>query len=399
MKLLELIKIFFANLFQGKVPNLQNSFGANKSINDYRTHIVSNAIVPIQQTIPTLPSALQTDFQELGISNQMREPSCVSHSIVYLLKLYFFLKTGKIIDFSPRFLDIISGLKKYNGYADFGLNDGRDPLTVLKLAQKYGCATQATLPNDTTLSINQYRDPSTITESVIAEASQYKIPGYVSIPLNREAIRQAIVTYGAVSILFRVGQELWTDRNGNITYSQALIDPLRTPKTIIAGHQMTGSGYNALFEHLVNSWGISWAEQGEADYNWDDWEPYILEAWVIADVPGEILKTVQGLPQPGEFVHNFTTKLNYGMSGDEVKSLQIALNLDGEFTYPEITGYYGLVTAMAVSAFQYKYKLAPSATLNSIRGINSVVGPATLKQLNILFNPSNPLYKPIGKVA
>ena len=366
-----------------------HALGATPSPEDYRSPIISY-IVNDQTSVQSLvlQSTLQTNFQQFGILDQNQEPACVSHSIVELLKLWYFLKTGKIIDFSPRFLDILSGLLKYNGYGDLALDAGRDPLTVLKILQKYGCATEATLSNNTNLSLNQYRDSSVITQAVLDEAAQYKGINFAQVnPLTQENLRKFIQQYGAVSILFRIGQELWTDKNGNVTYSQSAIDPLRPPKKIVGGHQMTGSGWNASdLNHVVNEWGIGWAQQGEADYLWNEWSPYIMEAWALVDVPQDALQLVQGLPRPGEFVHNFTQQLSYGMSNDEVRALQIALSIDGEFVYPEISGYYGTITANAVLAFQYKYGVAPNQILAQLQGMNSVVGPATLRQLNKLFN-------------
>lgn len=380
------VKIFFGNFFFNRVPNTRNALGALKSIDDYRSHIIAGEMAKSASQKQQVPNALLTDFQKIGIAimNQLLQLACVSHSIVYLIKLYFFLKTGKVIDFSPRFLDIISGLKKYNGYYDFKLTDGRDPLTVLKMAMKYGCATTATIPNDTSLSIAEYRNPAVLTQEVFDEADQYKIPGYTPIALNQESIRNAVRTYGASSLLFQIGKELWTDIWGNPTYQQIYIDPLRPPKTIIGGHQMTDSGYNVSLEHLINSWGQEWAENGEADYLWNEWSSYILEGWAITEIPTDILKTVQSLPSPRDFMHNFSTQLKYGMSSEEVKMLQIALSILGFFTYPEITGNYLDVTANAVLAFQLAENVDSQSELISLHG--KIVGPKTLQALNGIFN-------------
>ena len=378
------IKIFLRSLFFNEVPNFRNGLGALKSIDDYRSHIVAMELAKQGTLITQQQNALVTDFQKLGILNQLSEPACVSHSIVYLIKLYFFVKTGKIIDFSPRFLDLISGLKQYNGYYDFKLTDGRDPLTVLKMALKYGCATTATIPNDTSLSIAEYRNPAILTQAVFNEAAQYKIPGFTTIALSQESVRNAVRTYGASSLLFRIGKELWTDTFGNPSYEQIYIDPLRPPKSVIGGHQMTDSGYNVSLEHLVNSWGTGWADNGEADYLWSEWSQFILEGWVIAEIPPEILKTIQGLPSPRDFIHNFKIQMSYGMTNEEVKMLQIALSILGFFTYPEITGYYGSATENAVLAFQIAENVDSLSELISLHG--KIVGPKTLTALNREFN-------------
>lgn len=78
----------------------------------------------------------------------------------------------------------------------------------------------------------------------------------------------------------------------------------------------------------------------------------------------------------GGFKHTFNTNLTYGNNSDEVKFLQKALQIDGEFTYPTITGNFGPITLTAVKAFQSKYAI-PST---------GFVGPMTRNKLNKLFS-------------
>ena len=49
---------------------------------------------------------------------------------------------------------------------------------------------------------------------------------------------------------------------------------------------------------------------------------------------------------------NLTTNLWQGTKGAEVTKLQQFLKSTGDFTYPEITGYYGPVTTEAVKRYQ-----------------------------------------------
>jgi peptidoglycan DL-endopeptidase LytE len=66
-----------------------------------------------------------------------------------------------------------------------------------------------------------------------------------------------------------------------------------------------------------------------------------------------------------------TAEMKIGSRGNNVKVLQQNLKLLGYFTYPEITGYYGTMTADAVRKFQKQYRLpvtgkADRATLAKI---------------------------------
>jgi hypothetical protein len=51
------------------------------------------------------------------------------------MKLWRFQKTGELVDFSPRFLDILSD------EPGIPLDGGRRPRTVAKVSVTYGCAT------------------------------------------------------------------------------------------------------------------------------------------------------------------------------------------------------------------------------------------------------------------
>lgn len=205
------------------------------------------------------------------------------------------------------------------------------------------------------------------------------------IPVTQQDFRAAINKYGAISMLFRIGPEWWTAKNGKASWAQADIDPLRPPHNdVVGGHQLVGMGFRTNIERLLNHWSADWADGGESDYLFNEQKPYIVEALAIAEVPNDTLKLVQSLPAPNDFKHNFAVDLKYGQNNFETRALQIALAIDGWANFEEITGYYGTVTANAVLAFQLKYNVAPTSELNQLKGRS--VGPATRKQLNLLFN-------------
>lgn len=355
--------------------------GAIPSPKDYRSDIVQEAVLAAISPVE-LPAALQTDFQKLGILYQRLIPACVSHAVAEAMKLWWYLKTGQIVNFSPRFLDVMyQRIMNIDPATDTG---GRMPQVVLKIAQTYGCATEATIVNDTTLSIASYRDQASLTAQALAEAAQYKIPGYVPVSVDPFAIKQNIALYGALITLMQIGSEWWTAQNGSISWAQADIDPVRPPQTVISGHEVLVSGWNAAdLMHLVNSWSTAWAQNGESDFIFGEWQKNIVEMWAIADVPAATLKEVQSLPSPAEFKHSFSTDIVYGQSGPEVRALQIALAIAGFFKYPSITGNYGNVTAAALLQYQIANNVAPLSELNFLKGRRC--GPATRASLNAKF--------------
>ena len=108
-------------------------------------------------------------MSKLTVFNQRKIPACVAHSTVTMMQVQWYMHTGKMINFSPRFLDILSWT------SDLDLYDGRDATVVMNIAAKIGCCTEDLLPNDTTLPIEVYRDRKIITKAMMKEASKYKL--------------------------------------------------------------------------------------------------------------------------------------------------------------------------------------------------------------------------------
>ncbi|HEX3861306.1 MAG TPA: peptidoglycan-binding protein [Stellaceae bacterium] len=339
--------------------------GALPSPADYRDTIAIASIAPAA-TI-SLPSTFNTPLGSVLMQSQ--QPACVSHSIVYLIRLYWYRKTGKWIDFSPRFLDILSA------EPDIPLDGGRRPRTVLKIAASIGCATTATLPNDVNLSIAQYRDPAAITDAARAEAAQYKIPGYIRVQIDQTSTRIGIFIHGAISTLFTIGDELWMP-----DWADKDIDPLRTPTQIVSGHQMTPHGWdNSTLNRLRNSWSTGWANGGDADYAPASWLPYTIEQWAVADIPTDVADFLKQLPKSADFHYQWTKNLHQGDENDDVRMAQIALLILGympPFT-PDEWGVYGPKTAAAVLAFQSASGISPVSPAD--------IGPLTRAKLNAAF--------------
>lgn len=123
----------------------------------------------IKNNIPDWSGVCDDVIPKLTRFNQRHIPACVAHTTVSMMQIEWYRRTGKIINFSPRFLDIISWTD------NLSINDGRDPDVVMNLAIIVGCCTEDLLPNDTTLPIEQYRDKSLITKAMYNEAAKYRL--------------------------------------------------------------------------------------------------------------------------------------------------------------------------------------------------------------------------------
>lgn len=352
--------------------------GALVSEPDYRDEYAAAAAGTAAITAAgafTLPETFATDLG--AIMMQSQTPSCVSHSVVYLMKHYWFRKTGQWINFSPRFLDTL--VKRYDGLGDpvNRASQGTYPRLVLKLAMQYGCATEDVLPNNTNLSTLAYRNDALLTDAVFANAAKWTIPGFIRVTPGRESTRRAIYLYGAVTTLFQIGNELWVPG-----WEKQYTDPLRTPKVVVSGHQMSQHGWSSpVLNSLTNEWSAAWADNGKTEFDYDAWAPFIIEQWAIAEVPADITSFLKDLPAQTNFVYTWDTDLLQGQTNDDVKYAQIAFMMLGFMTPvpPDQFGIYGPRTAAAVAKVQAAAGIPP-ASRNASR-----IGPMTRAWLNKKF--------------
>lgn len=204
-----------------------------------------------------------------------------------------------------------------------------------------------------------------------------KLTGYASIDTtDAQAIAKAIDnSEGGIICMYECGDTWWTGITGNTSWNPTDINPLRKPNPSTSGHAIIMSEFdytNGKNQNLANTWGVTWNKQGQADINHTNYP--MREAWTI----------LEPVHTPTAFKYVFSRTLKKGMSGADVLALQQALKIDGEFTFPKYTGYFGDVTEIAVKAFQKKYAsgILTPAGLTAPTGI---VGPNTIKKLNSLF--------------
>jgi len=117
---------------------------------------------------------------------------------------------------------------------------------------------------------------------------------------------------------------------------------------------------------IINSWGAGIGDKG---WQWID-EDYFKtnNVWAVW-----IIKTN----------HSFDQNLEFGMEGQEVKNLQVALRKLGHFNYGSITGFYGNITMEAVKSFQRAEKIVTWGTPGTT-GYGRT-GPRTRARLNSYF--------------
>jgi len=354
------------------------AFGAFPSPTDYRD-------IPLAAVVgefKSYPDEYFVPIDDLPVEHQRKLGACVGHGHTKYKQYLDFVDTGFIIPESPRFVYAIAKAK--DGYA----GEGTYPRLAAKIVQDYGIATTKTVPNDTTLSHEEYvysRNIDNIPQAAFAEAAENKIKGYAFITISKDGLKQAIVESNGASILMRIGSEWWTDAKGNSTWDKKKIVPLRKPGSVVSGHQLYLYGYEDVGDdtkfYILNSWSKDWADDGTNWFWWSEWKNNISEGLTFVDVPNKIIQEAKKLPK--QFSYKFTKTIKHGERSKDVEALQLALKADGCYTYV-VTGYYGNVTREAVVKFQLKHKVASVAEIQSLAGLQ--VGPKTIAKLNQLFN-------------
>jgi len=347
------------------------------SINDYRTHDATSSL-PTTITNQTLdPKVIG------GIMMQAKQPACTCFAVVEAMKVYFLEKTGKAPDFEPAFLYSLY-LKKYNQ----PIGSGSDMLSVLKLAQQYGCATKNTLNRDVNVSLASYGD-SNISASAYTEALNYRIPGFSRIGTDIQSIRKALVEYKIVMTARTIGQEWWTNTRGVSSWSSNDINPLRTPTSPLSAHATCDIGFvqGDDMNLILNHWSPTWGNNGTVLYKGSDLSKYVSEAFVINVVPIDYIHLIAQLPPEKEFKYNFTQNLSSGMKGNDIQALQIVLMIDGFLTVdPSISlGYFGPATVSAVNTYQVAHRDA-ILTPSGLTKPTGIVGPNMRLFINSKFN-------------
>ena len=256
-------------------------------------------------------------------------------------------------------------------FIDKDWEEGSSILSTLKVGKNYGFlqtqyftyVTEA----DRYLSYEQYiMKLQAISDTEILRLlslCEDKIAGYVQVNIKdpndmAEAINDST---SGILCMYLVGKEWYTSIAGMSSYLEKDISPLRYPKKYISGHAITMSSYDYTTQYkqtLANTWGKEWCRNGSADLVWDNYKP--IEAWLITESP---------------LVHKFMSDLKFGTTSNEIKNLQIALKLKGYFAF-NITGYFGIITLLAVKAFQKANNIITTG----------FVGPLTRSCLNNLFN-------------
>lgn len=175
-------------------------------------------------------------------------------------------------------------------YVDGNWSEGSSIFSALKVAKTYGLLPEAEFSKwiteaDRSLPYTEYVKklqavPTQEIVRLLAIAAQHKIVAYETVPVTRDTLAKAISESKAgILCRYEVGNEWWTDKNGNVTWNKAAIEPLRPPKVVVSGHAITDSNCDGGSFRVANTWGGTWADGGTAYRLHASYRP--TEAWKV----------------------------------------------------------------------------------------------------------------------
>lgn len=297
----------------------------------------------------SLPSRFVTDISMLPVDDQMQNGSCVGHAIAKGIQLLDYLELGKVTHTSPRF--VYARAKATDGLS----GEGTYPRIGLSVVQKDGCATEDTVPCTDTLPHAKYIQVDFNTK-VLNDAKPRKVKGYAFVSYDAYSMKQAIVQNGFIVVALNTDGKTWG--NG----PKVMPGNAGGHYILVYGYEEKGADTRFLFR---NSWGDEWGDKGNGYFYWSDYAKNVYDAYVITDIPNELIDDVKSQ----DYV--FSKKLKFGSRGYDVVQLQKRLNKDG-FPCGKEDGVFGATTQKAVKLYQKAHGLIA----------DGIVGPSTIAALN-----------------
>ena len=348
------------------------SFGAIDSINDKRT--ITGEMLDKSSTLP--PNEYKIDlnyFHTNTLSNQRQLGICTACAVRIACESSYAIARAVELGYRQSFkIDDAWLYLMGKVLVDGNLWEGSSAFTMLKASNKYGCPNVLDtryfpLKLDATYAqfIADFNSTygGRIPREILESAKKYKIGGYYKINVNSIEIAKAVSNDKLVISRFVVGDNTYKDINGNVTWDNKKLSPLRRPKIVDGGHLWCIKAYKGLDENqigtLVNSWSENWADEGCIDFNLKEQSGLFTEAWVIDDIPLSVIEEARK--------NDFRIDLKLGMNHPDVKKLQIWLNKNG-YTISASgagsagneTSFYGNLTRQAVIKLQKMNKIVPA---------------------------------------
>lgn len=220
--------------------------GAQPRTPDKRDYNLAYAGAP-----STIPLVYMPDYSTLPIKMQGKFGTCGGHAGAALESFMEFK------DLSPKFL--WKDIKQIDGYP---LNAGTDMRSIFKALQTKGTCSEDLCPNILDSTIEQYSDPSTITDAMLNDAYPHGITSYAFIENpSFQQIKQQIYQNKVVLARVDCGTGWYTP-----SWMEKDILPLKLG-TYDSGHFIVLWGYDQNYIYFRNSWSPGWGRNGDGYFS------------------------------------------------------------------------------------------------------------------------------------
>ena len=277
-----------------------------------------------------------SDAWKIEIEYQGKQPACGAHAGTEMKDLAIGSR------FSPRFT--WGDLKTFDGLP---IDSGTDMRSIFKSITKAGVLDYTQYGNDVSLSEIEYAKAPTAQMRALAGKHSGQGYGFIT-DLSWDGLKQFITDNGPTIILLRVGKEWWTAPNGNSSWAEKDILPLRTPATVVSGHFVIAHSFDEQYIYFLNHWSNGWGRKGHG-YFGKEYMPFINDAGAL-------------------FRLQFKKDLYFGMTDPDVSLLQKYLNshgspvaASGDGSPGHETNYFGNLTKAALARFQATHNILPAA--------------------------------------
>lgn len=254
---------------------------------DYRNFKVKE-VEPFLPKADVIPESYFTDLTDIPVLYQAKQPACTAFASAGMKMVLDYQDTGKVIDYSPRYLYAIS--KNEDGIPHL---DGTYPILPLKILQKRGLCTQENFINNTNLPREEYNSVQGITLLADEEAEDAKISSYFEITdKSFNNLKKEIYRNKVLKACIRHGGEFYTDQKGNITWNPDSLFPMKRIFPANEGHDVYFYGFDKNYIYYRNSFSERWGEKGNGWFDYT-YVPAIQEVYGIVDLPNEEIRALR----------------------------------------------------------------------------------------------------------
>lgn len=296
---------------------------------------------PIQYTHPT--TLTNAKAWTMTVEYQGGQPACGAHAGAEIKDLSLGSR------FSPRFT--WEDLKSFDGWP---IDSGTDIRSIFKSVTKTGVLDFAQLGNDVSLPETVYAQAPTAQMRSLAAPNAGMGYGFIT-DLSFDGLKQFITDHGPTIILLRVGAEWWTAANGQSSWAEKDILPVRPPQSVVSGHFVLAHSFDEQYIYFLNHWSNGWGRGGHG-YFGANYIPFVNDAGAL-------------------FPLSFAKDLYLGMTDPDVLTLQQYLNshgyqiaATGAGSPGHETNYFGTLTQTALKKLQ---------ATNGISPVSGYFGPLT----------------------